>query len=190
MATGLQHNKVTIRATWVVAIISTVIWSLTGYFSIFLGTTIGCFSGMLITPDLDQENVTRSQWILVKKTGGLGWLWVWIWWPYAVLVPHRHFISHFPVISSVIRFSYLRIVRYLWVGSLIFVSEEFHNFVQGLFSQIPWQYHLSFLVGLIISDTLHWFMDMKPMWLKNRIKKREIKFQRKYDSHTWERVND
>ena len=43
---------------------------------------LGCLLGILLTPDLDQESISSSEYALVKWTLGLGFLWMMFW--YAV----------------------------------------------------------------------------------------------------------
>lgn len=71
---------------------------------------VGALAGILISPDADLcPNVTYHY---VRKYAGLpAWaLWTVIWKPYSFL-PHRGFISHAPIVSTVIRLLYL----WLWI---------------------------------------------------------------------------
>jgi uncharacterized metal-binding protein len=75
----------------------------------------GCVLQLFVEPDLDQEIVSASEWRVVNLLPGplrlisilLGSLWIAIWFPYAVLMPHRHPLSHIPVLSTGIRVLYL-----------------------------------------------------------------------------------
>lgn len=54
-------------------------------------------SGFFLSPDLD---------ILSKPYQRWGWL-RWLWWPYQRLIPHRSWLSHGPIIGTVLRVAYL-----------------------------------------------------------------------------------
>lgn len=111
----------------------------------------GCLSGILLTPDLDQEGISSSEWVLVKKTKGVGFLWLMLWYPYALLIPHRAFLSHFPIVGTVGRLLYLSIVP---VAILLYLDKA-----QLVIDIFP--YVLRFGVGLAISDFMHWIFDIK-----------------------------
>jgi uncharacterized metal-binding protein len=65
------------------------------------------FSGMYLSPDLDLVSRPYKRW------GFLRWLWL----PYQRLIPrHRHWLSHGPVIGSVVRLLYLAaLVSPIWL---------------------------------------------------------------------------
>ncbi|MDS3860726.1 metal-binding protein [Thermosynechococcaceae cyanobacterium BACA0444] len=54
-------------------------------------------SGFFLSPDLD---------ILSKPYQRWGWL-RWLWWPYQRFIPHRSWLSHGPIIGTVLRVAYL-----------------------------------------------------------------------------------
>lgn len=99
----------------------------------------GCFSGLLLTPDLDVDNGSISEYF----AAGLGYwpqkIWNAYWMPYRKIMAHRSFLSHFPVVSTIIRIVYL----FWWL----------------YFAGYPLP--PAFVVGLITSDTIHWMMDSK-----------------------------
>lgn len=71
----------------------------------------GALAGVMLTCDHDLPgNITYHY---VRKYAGLPaeFLWKVVWLPYATLLPHRGFISHAPIISTVIRLLYL----WLWI---------------------------------------------------------------------------
>src|SRR4051812_39487194 len=72
-----------------------------------LACAAGCLAGIPLTPDLDQEGISSSEYWLIKWTMGLGFLWTMLWFPYARCCKHRSFASHFPVVSTLIRLAYV-----------------------------------------------------------------------------------
>jgi len=60
---------------------------------------IGCASGVAVSPDLDLVNTVRVPVI--------GWLWGAYWWPYRKLIAHRAYISHAPIVGTLVRLAYL-----------------------------------------------------------------------------------
>jgi len=147
MASGKAHAKasciISIPAGLVVGIsLSSVPYG--------IGAAIGSVLGIALTPDLDQEMTTFFEWKLIRKTGPLGFLWMAFWAPYSLLIPHRSFWSHFPIIGTLIRLLYITmptIAFCLWKG----------------YTPNPPQYIIDALIGALIglaaSDILHWFMD-------------------------------
>lgn len=114
------------------------------------GLAGGSLAGILITPDLDVDHSVRAHHTFQKHFGWLpGQIWRLIWWPYARLIPHRHWLSHAPVLSTLLRLAYL--------GGLIWIL----LFVMGLGWRwqtvpdwMPWA-----IAGLMASDIVHWFSD-------------------------------
>lgn len=111
----------------------------------------GCMTGCLLGPDLDVDNGNISLYLL-RKIPIIGFplekLWWLYWWPYRVIVPHRSPISHWPVLSTLIRE-----VLVLWpyiVFCLVF----------SVPIAIGWHIFWVFTVGLTISDLQHWLADL------------------------------
>lgn len=112
----------------------------------------GVALGFVLNGDLDVDggsiafhNVRRLP--LVGKL--LAFTWRVLWWPYAKIVPHRSPLSHLPILGTLIRVSYL--------GLLIWPVWPF----------IPWAALLPWLapvlLGLALSDLVHWILDMKTL---------------------------
>lgn len=115
-----------------------------------LACGVGCLLGIPLTPDLDQEGISSSEYWIIKWTMGLGFLWTMLWYPYARACPHRCFASHFPIVSTIIRLAYLA----------VFVGVLCYAFGWQLPS-VNWLALFWGFVGLVISDSLHWFLDVK-----------------------------
>lgn len=109
---------------------------------------LGCLCGILLTPDLDQEGISSSEYWIIKYTLGLGFLWTMIWFPYALCCKHRSTVSHFPVLGTTVRLLYLSAI----IGVILY-------FV-GTIPQWNWILILWGIAGLLVSDTAHYIMDV------------------------------
>jgi len=117
-----------------------------------IGALVGCVAGVAMSPDLDQEGISASEWWLVNKTLGIGWLWVMVWFPYARAFRHKQ-ASHWPVIGTAGRVIYLTLLCILAAWLL-----NVHGATIG-WPQIEPHYLAGAFVGLAASDALHWLMD-------------------------------
>ena len=118
----------------------------------------GCIASFFLNPDLDVDggNIGYS-WIdkYFGKFAGIAWRAVW--WPYAVLMPHRSFWSHAPVVSTLLRVTY-------WYIAYVLVAK-----VLGLAVYVPTQDQIQWwLFGLILSDSLHFLADIIATAVKKR----------------------
>lgn len=105
---------------------------------------LGSISGVLLSPDLDQDGFTKSETIILKRSRVLGWIWFLYWIIYAKLIPHRHWSSHYPIVGTLIRLVYL---LPLWV----FLFGSLHlKFSPDL---------LLWVAGLMFSDLGHFLRD-------------------------------
>lgn len=116
----------------------------------------GCVSGIFLTPDLDQFGISASEWWIVKYIPIIGWSWLAGWDPYARLISHRHWLSHLPILGTVLRVVYL--AGLVWVVSSLLKYNVYDWFVA-----IPASVIFYWVCGLIISDTGHWIWDGFPM---------------------------
>ena len=114
---------------------------------------LGCLSGIALTPDLDQEGLSNSEYWLIKWTMGLGFLWTMLWYPYARLCKHRSIISHFPILSTAFRLAYLAIFPAIAIALGWTPPERDWPAYQEL--------ALWAVGGLVVSDIAHWALDTK-----------------------------
>ncbi len=123
----------------------------------------GCLAGILLTPDLDVNRGSISNYH-ARRLGGcvLGLAWGLLWKPYASIVPHRSIFSHAPIIGTVLRLGYLVMVYLLVVGLLGLTGIK----VAGLPAWLPMAF-----TGLALADILHWILDnsirSNQKWLKS-----------------------
>jgi uncharacterized metal-binding protein len=107
------------------------------------GATVGCsIVGQLISPDLDQISITRSESVAMRWLKIFGVAWVGIWLLYGWIIPHRSKLSHWPIIGTAGRLLYLTLPL-LILG----VELPVNAWVVGG------------VIGLGASDTAHWIMD-------------------------------
>lgn len=145
MSSGRTHSLVSVIAGGIATGVS-ISYGLSYGDSFALG--LGCLSGTLIGPDLDVDGGNVSNGILRNDFGHIvSNVWRLVWYPYAKIVPHRHFVSHFPIVSTAIRVAYLAFVPFVLMR-LIDIELSFDT-------HFVWWF-----VGLCISDTLHAIFDL------------------------------
>ena len=110
----------------------------------------GCLAGIALTPDLDQEGLSSSEYWIIKYSMGLGFLWTMFWYPYARLLKHRSALSHFPFVGTAGRLLYLAIIPFLAI-----------YFLGWKPPRVPLALVMLFVAGLAASDILHWVMDVR-----------------------------
>lgn len=150
MASGFYHHLASIGLAPAVAAavyVGTGSKELSGY------AAAGCISGIFVNPDRDLR-IQSSDFTLAKWTLGLGLIWAILWWPYSSLIPgHRHPLSHLPLVGTTGR------VLYIIVALAIVQSFTHWPLIQA----VSTLFGLMLFVGLLVSDTAHWFMDGCPV---------------------------
>ena len=113
----------------------------------------GCVTGLLIMPDMDVDGGNISDFFIRKVSRPAQWLWRLFWTPYALLIPHRHKLSHLPILGTVVRIGYV----FLLINLINMVGLLF----RGLFDSVSlvWIWDWSFFFGLAHVDAIHWFAD-------------------------------
>ena len=114
-------------------------------FSISIPVAAGCVSGIILSPDLDQEGKTHSENVIFRMLKPLGVVFFLYWYTYAVIMPHRHFLSHFPVVGTLGRLMYLAPLWWLLFWRV------------GL--DVP-GWGVWWVAGLMLSDAVHWARDI------------------------------
>ena len=75
-----------------------------------IGWIMGCGLGMFIHPDWDINHPTFPNSVVKKHFGRpIALIYRAVQYPYAMLIPHRSWISHFPIVSTLIRMCYVSI---------------------------------------------------------------------------------
>jgi len=141
MSTGKAHATASVLAAPAMGL--TLIFLVTP--EIGVGAFLGCLLGVVLTPDLDQITISKSEWWIVRYVPVVGWLWMALWDLYARLIPHRSFWSHAPIVGTAGRLLYLGTIASLRWSVLPMLSIVW---VQGA------------ILGLAASDTIHCLMDL------------------------------
>lgn len=128
--------------------------------------TGGVVLGIFMTPDLDQSEIhaVTPQEMVGNILGEIPeYIWRFIWYPYGMLIKHRSWMSHLPIIGTVLRLAYL----YGW-----------YLFVMWMFRlDVVWyQPPLALVVGLCGADTLHFILDQLPFFRENKKPTRRTKW--------------
>ena len=159
MASGRQHLDATHTLAWVALLVTPAAsaWlagaPVTEY-DVLLGAAafLACKFSVKNGPDLDLVGVTISEKEAVRVWGRvLGTLWFMVWLPYARLIPHRHWMSHAPVIGTLGRLLWL-----LWLPAFVLAAYD-HG--PALLAWVQTGAAATVVVWLVISDGLHWIMD-------------------------------
>lgn len=135
----------------------------------------GVLLGILISPDWDVDNGNVSDLYIRQTTGKLSAGIFSIWKrPYSMALEHRSFASHFPIISTLVRIAYILFPLII----LLFKNQKtsglvlaFYALVAQILSLAIWYpawlllpyanpYGAYIFAGLVLSDTLHFLMDM------------------------------
>lgn len=116
----------------------------------------GNLVGVLITPDLDVDAGNVSDTIIRKVSSPAQWIWRRFWTLYSLALPHRSTLSHFPILSTLIRIGYIiagiNLLRLGWgvVAKIIGLNDTL-SFI--------WFWNWSFFWGLVHVDTVHFLAD-------------------------------
>lgn len=113
---------------------------------------LGALSGVYITPDLDVDGWIRSKRNLVNDYGIIGYLWFGFWYPYARAIKHRNWLSHAPVVGTLVRVAYIGAIPLV---GLYFTETAVSEVVKSAVS--------FWVIGLMVSDAAHWARDGFPM---------------------------
>lgn len=141
MADGKSHDAITV---WSTGLVMLVTLALTRDNAIALCTAAGnLIGGLYLSPDLDIPSRPWRRW----------WIFRFLWMPYQRSIPHRHYLSHSPVIGTVGRLLYIGIPLSLLLGAIGMLDEA----TALAFSH--WRLVLAAVVGIEISCILHLAAD-------------------------------
>jgi uncharacterized metal-binding protein len=108
--------------------------------------------GLYLSPDLDLKSLPWRRWGVLR----------FIWLPYQKAISHRHWLSHAPIIGSIVRLLYLG----LWLSPLLIVIPSFHP------NSDFWQSISAAMVGVEVSVLNHLLLDGLLVPLPKAIKAR------------------
>lgn len=186
MSDGYTHAKATC-VLCVGSCVGSVAMYASGYPNLgtaFLWGAIGIFRTLFINPDLDVDGGNISHYILRSIFPPLEKIWgVWRR-PYSGAMMHRSFLSHGVFVSTAIRFAYslmppcvifiandksrnLGDFGYIFPASFVCVFTTWVPlFAYVVVAKMPLVNLLSFFLGAVASDTLHYIMDIISTFMK------------------------
>lgn len=122
----------------------------------------GLTAGLLMTPDLDHHNQTTQEEQRIENFFGaflgpavgkfIRKFYNLLWAPYWIFIPHRHFLSHGPIISTIIR------AVYVW-ALLALIWWPWAEYI-ALWSRLNPIYLMIFLTGWALQDLAHIVLDL------------------------------
>lgn len=117
-------------------------------------SALGAIVGTIITPDLDVDKAFIGDKIVQKKAGNFAKaLWLAFWRPYKKSMKHGRFLSHFPIISTIVRLAYIHFLLITLPGTVYMLIYPSWTPI-FVFPPLP------LLYGLIGSDIIHYFLDI------------------------------
>ena len=126
-----------------------------GDMGIALALAGGSVTGLFLSPDLDQDGRTNSEWLLIKHLPFIGHIFFMYWYPYAVAIKHRSPLSHAPLLGTLGRLLYCLPVwlAVWWVFAQVGDGIQTDVLIPRLW-WVKWA-----VIGLALSDTFHWARD-------------------------------
>ena len=146
-----------------------------------IGDTIvvaaGALSGIVLSPDLDHDQTIIGHRYMRKIFGGVvGKWWYYLWHSYSISFKHRSFWSHGPVIGTLVRLTYLlfppiivpfhnqkyslpKRLIYLLISTVAAIPIIAAAVLLSYYSLIDINIVVLWVIGLMISDVLHWLFD-------------------------------
>lgn len=151
MASGRNHDRAITLTTPV--LLAAAIAS--GHADVGLIATASYYlAGMYLSPDLDLVSRPFKRWGLLR----------FIWLPYQ-RIPHRHWLSHGPVIGSIVRLVYLAVlISPLWL--------LFPGLQQVQWAGVTVPNVVAFLIGVELSSLNHLLLDGLLIPLPQSVKRR------------------
>ncbi|WP_214692725.1 MULTISPECIES: metal-binding protein [unclassified Exiguobacterium] len=143
MASGKTHTRTNLVATGALAVATPFI-EIDIPFALIIGAIIGT---LWLSPDLDLKSDAYYRWGPLK----------FIWLPYVKLMPHRSLFSHLPVLSDLIRISY--------IGFPLILLLPFTAYETEIRSWVD-VHGMSFFLGLVFATTLHTTLDYTSTFFK------------------------
>ena len=113
--------------------------------------SVGCLAGIPLSPDLDLHVRTVAESLPI-----VGRVWQVIWFPYERAIPHRSWLSHFPIVGTIGRLAYLATVVWLVCHVIVSPSLSWLYIAESMYASPVALYAIG---GLLISDSYHSLRD-------------------------------
>lgn len=167
MASGRTHDSF----CYVAAGVACAGASLIGWPAVLIGAAgFGGWSGLYLSPDLDLVSHPYNRW----KELGLEFVWR----PYKNAIKHRSWLSHLPVLSTLLRLAWLALrlgsvlilmTAALLAGISIVFDGAYDPYARAVYQALDVDWVLlsdvlvAYALGLSIADTFHWLLDGCPV---------------------------
>ena len=127
-----------------------------------MGVGVGALVGILINCDADVDGGSIADFYIRVYTGkAVEMMWDRLWTPYRKVCRHRGFLSHAPIISTVLRIAYLSVFYFLVATPIKWLASVVH---------IDWPtFWWWAFVGLVLADSAHWGLDKLDEMLGGRL---------------------
>lgn len=183
MPSGRTHDSITL---WTLPLVAGVTYERTRSAGLTLILSGGyLFSGLMFGPDLDIHSQQYKRWGILR----------WIWLPYRRSMKHRSFLSHGPMVGTVVRLVYLLSWLIASLGLIILLSaiafqvvgksDDWRQFMQPYATMLQegLEYSLrhyvaewlTLLIGLELGALSHvssdWIGSRLKRWLKQKPQK-------------------
>src|SRR3972149_3644014 len=126
------------------------------------GVATGALAGILVNCDADVDSGSIADFYIRVYTGRVvEMMWDRLWTPYRKVCRHRGFLSHAPIISTVLRIAYLSVFYFLVATPIKWLASVVH---------IDWPtFWWWAFVGLVLADSAHWGLDKLDEMLGGRL---------------------
>jgi uncharacterized metal-binding protein len=150
MPSGRTHDSITL---WSLPLVAGVTFGHTHSTSLTL-TVAGSylFSGLMFGPDLDIYSRQYKRWGVLR----------WIWLPYRQSMRHRAFLSHGPIVGTVVRVLYLLSWAVLLMGSIGLISAIAYSMIGERDRWLQFTQHFWHLSTASLAQSVHQFL---PEWI-------------------------
>jgi uncharacterized metal-binding protein len=166
MPSGATHDRITLMSLPVVGGIALLVSRSASITLSLAGSFL--FSGLMFGPDLDVYSLQFKRWGMLR----------WIWRPYQKSMRHRSWLSHGPLIGTIVRLAYLGSwvallgAVLIWIATLnrwqLWPWHAIKTQLQQFAFQYFWQ-GLAILIGLELGALSHaWSDSIGSTWQKLR----------------------
>lgn len=103
-----------------------------------------------MTPDTDVDKGFYGFFLVDMFDPIIGKIWKILWWPFAKLVSHRSWLSHAPIVGTLMKAAYILVM----ISPIILTV-----FYLDIRPQIEYIYIISIFIGMLIGDLGHLLLD-------------------------------